>query len=80
MPQNRERVFVFSVRKDIPGASDYRFPRPFPLKKKLRDILEEDVDEKYYLKDETVERFLRKTAENKEKGLGFAFPPPIPTE
>lgn len=78
VPQNRERVFVFSVRKDIPGASDYRFPRPFPLKRKLRNILEEDVDEKYYLKDETVEKFLRKTAENKEKGLGFAFPPPNP--
>jgi DNA (cytosine-5)-methyltransferase 1 len=76
VPQNRERVFVFSVRRDIPGASDYRFPRPFPLKRKLRNILEEDVDEKYYLKDETVEKFLRKTVENKEKGLGFAFPPP----
>lgn len=75
VPQNRERVFVFSVRRDIPGTSDYRFPRPFPLKRKLRNILEEDVDEKYYLKDETVEKFLRKTVENKEKGLGFCFPP-----
>ena len=76
VPQNRERVFVFSIRKDVTGASAFRFPRPFPLKRKLRNILEEDVDEKYYLKDEIVERFLRKTAENKEKGLGFAFNPP----
>lgn len=69
VPQNRERVFVFSIRKDVTGSSAFRFPRPFPLKRKLRNILEEDVDEKYYLKDETVEKFLRKTAENEQKGL-----------
>lgn len=69
VPQNRERVFVFSIRKDVTGASAFRFPRPFPLERKLRNILEEDVDEKYYLKDETVEKFLRKTVENEQKGL-----------
>lgn len=80
MPQNRERVFVFSIRKDVAGASAFRFPRPFPLKRKLRNILEEDVDEKYYLKDETVERFIAKTQLCKEQGKGFGFFPQAPDE
>lgn len=80
VPQNRERVFVFSIRKDVAGASAFRFPHPFPLKRKLRNILEEDVDEKYYLKDETVERFIAKTQLCKEQGKGFGFFPQAPDE
>ncbi|PFQ13497.1 DNA cytosine methyltransferase [Bacillus cereus] len=45
VPQNRERVFVVSILCD----GDYDFPESFPLEVKLRDILEDEVDEKYYL-------------------------------
>jgi len=78
VPQNRERVFVFSIRKDVEGAAEYQFPQPFPLRRKLRDLLEEEVDESYYLRDEVVEKYLAKTKENKERGLGFAFTPSSP--
>lgn len=48
VPQNRERVFIVSIRKDIDHGS-FEFPHSFPLKKKLKDVLEEMVDESYYL-------------------------------
>ena len=51
VPQNRERVFMVSILDD--GAS-YHFPEPFPLERRLKDILEDNVDEKYYLKDNVV--------------------------
>lgn len=45
IPQHRERVFTVSIL----GGGDFRFPEPIPLEKKLKDVLEEEVDEKYYL-------------------------------
>lgn len=54
VPQNRERIFVVSIL----GDEWYNFPQPVPLEKHLKDILEEDVDEKYYLPDEKVLEFL----------------------
>lgn len=55
VPQNRERVFIVSIRKDIDHGL-FQFPEPFPLKKRLKDVLETEVDEKYYLdgKYETI--------------------------
>ena len=50
IPQNRERVFVVSVRKDIDNGQ-FEFPKPFILEKRLADMLESEVDEKYYLSD-----------------------------
>ncbi len=54
IPQNRERVFTISIRKDIDKG--YKFPEKEPLKLRLKDMLEEQVDEKYYLNDAQVER------------------------
>lgn len=57
IPQNRERVFAFAIRKDIDtGKMD--FPKPFDNGVKLKDVLEDSVDEKYYLNDEVVKRFI----------------------
>ena len=54
IPQNRERVWFVGIRKDI--QKDFKFPEPFELKLKLKDILEEKVDEKYFLKQEKVDK------------------------
>lgn len=48
IPQNRERVFIISIRKDIDTGS-FKFPEPFPLELRLKDMLEDEVDEKFYL-------------------------------
>ena len=52
IPQNRERVFTISIL----GDKTYEFPPKQELKLKLKDMLEYEVDEKYYLSDEQVER------------------------
>ena len=50
IPQNRERVFIVSIRKDI-DTGCFQFPEGFPLELRLKDMLDEEVDEKYYIKD-----------------------------
>lgn len=57
VPQNRDRVFCLSMRKDV--AFDYQFPAPIPLKRKLEDVLQEEVDTRFFLKDEAVSKFLQ---------------------
>ena len=53
IPQNRERVFIVSIRKEI-DTGKFEFPAAFPLEKRLKDLLEDGVDEKYYLSENTV--------------------------
>lgn len=48
IPQNRERVFIVSIRKDI-DTGNFKFPQGFPLELRLKDMLEDEVDEKHYL-------------------------------
>lgn len=54
IPQNRERVFIVSIRKDIDKG--FMFPTPIPLELRLKDILEDNVDESFYLSDEAVSK------------------------
>lgn len=51
IPQNRERVFIISIRKDIDNGK-FEFPTPFKLELRLKDMLEDEVDEKYFLSGE----------------------------
>ena len=55
IPQNRERVFIVSIRKDI-DTGNFKFPEPFPLELRLKDMLEAEVDEKFYLSEATIEK------------------------
>jgi DNA (cytosine-5)-methyltransferase 1 len=61
VPQNRERIFLVSIRMDglqgLAGDVRYYFPKPFQLERRLKDVLEENVDERYYLSDEMLQRF-----------------------
>ena len=57
VPQNRERIFLVSIRIDNGTHPKYNFPQPFELKLRLEDVLEEDVDEKYYISEEALEKF-----------------------
>ena len=74
IPQNRERVFIISIRKDIDKG--YEFPKPFPLQLRLKDMLDDEVDEKFYL-DSTKEYFIKHSFESEEKGNGFRFAPHV---
>lgn len=57
IPQNRERIFALSIRKDVDNGN-FKFPEQIPLTTRLKDILEKTVDEKYYLSGDKVESIL----------------------
>lgn len=79
VPQNRERVFCVSILKTKEEPIPlYYFPQPFPLEKRLKDVVEKNkdgsvkkVDEKYYLSDKALGYF-NKTSENKEHNHNFS--------
>lgn len=61
-PQNRERVFMVSILEE---NASYHFPEPFPLDKRLKDVLENKVDERYYLSDKML-RYLNTRGGDKQ--------------
>jgi DNA (cytosine-5)-methyltransferase 1 len=71
IPQNRERCFMVSFLGDY----FYDFPYKKPLKLKLKDLLEAEVNEKYYLSDKQVEMFVAHTERKQQEGCGFKFQP-----
>ena len=64
VPQNRERVFLIGIRDD--EDNNFRFPVEEQLTKRLKDVLEDNVNEKYFLSAERIE-----TITNSERGIGF---------
>lgn len=72
VPQNRERIFMVSIL-DYDG--EYHFPEPFPLGRRLKDVLEKDVDEKYFLSRKVTDTYIKRNQVNKYKGNGFKFEP-----
>lgn len=73
VPQHRERVFMISILREKGEPSPrFYFPKPFPLERRLKDVLEEHVDEKYYLSDKMLEYFNRV---NEDKTHNHKFSP-----
>ena len=68
IPQNRERIFAISIRKDV-DTNGYTFPEAIPLTTRLKDILEKSVDEKYYLPDDRIEKILNSTFMQEKKRI-----------
>ena len=79
IPQNRERIYAISVREDIDNNPNYTghidhnkyydkfnkslFPEPFDNGLRLRDFLEDEVEEKYYIKQDKVDQFIINTSQ-----------------
>lgn len=56
-------------------AFDYQFPEPFELKTRLEDVLEEEVSDRYFLKDDAVSKFLNANDSDNALFLQFDLPP-----
>ena len=63
--QNRERVFCVSIL----GEEEYEFPQGFKLEKRLKDFLEDSIEEKYYLSEEIQNRFKQTKVDNGENNV-----------
>lgn len=72
VPQNRERVFLISIRKDVAEGFHYSFPRPIVLEKRIWNVLEPNVDDKYYLSEKSLDYFRRV---NDDKSHCYNFKP-----
>ena len=66
IPQNRERVFVISI---LGEHKPYEFPKPIKLEKRLKDILEIEIDDKYYLSEKVQKRFKQTKSDNGENSI-----------
>jgi DNA (cytosine-5)-methyltransferase 1 len=73
IPQNRERIFIIGIRDD--ADNKFSFPKPFHLVKRLKDVLESEVDEKYFLSDKMIAGFIKHSDNCKQKVSGFKFEP-----
>ena len=71
VPQNRDRCFMVSWLGDY----FYDFPEPIPLTVRLMDVLEPNVDEKFYLSDEAIKNLMLHKQRNEANGNGFGWSP-----
>lgn len=69
IPQIRNRTFCISLL----GEYVYSFPKPIELTKRLKDALEDEVDEKYFLSEELLKSIVAHDQEQAERGNGFKF-------
>lgn len=75
IPQKRERIYIvgFKNMKDKKEI-DFKFPKPIKLKKRIKDIMEEEeVSSKYYLSDTYLNTLKKHKARHKAKGNGFGY-------
>ena len=69
IPQTRNRTFMVSIL----GNYSYTFPNAIPLKLKLKDMLEKNVSEKYYLSDKMIDYMTGKNANESKYNRGEVF-------
>ncbi len=69
LPQNRERVFIVGFRNKL----NFSFPEKIKLEKCVLDILEQEVDKKYFLSERYIECLKRHKERHQNKGNGFGF-------
>lgn len=74
VPQSRKRCFMVSTR----DGCRFGFPQGFPLERRLRDVLEEDVDESFYLSEEKITKYQRHRERHQERGHGLGWRPSQP--
>ena len=67
IPQNRERVFIISIRKDIDKG--FSFPQPIPLDIRLKDLLEDEVNESFYLTNKSLVDLVKKLEPKETSGV-----------
>ena len=71
VPQNRKRCFMVSSLQ----RRRFVFPQGFPTEKRLCDVLEDDVDESYYLSDEKVAKYQEHKKRHDAQGHGLGWKP-----
>ena len=72
VPQNRERLFIIGIKSDLDNGK-FEFPKGFPLEKRFKDVLESNVDSKYYHSKAALDYMNRTVADGRTHwDFGFA--------
>lgn len=79
VPQNRERIFIVGFL-DHEQYYRFQFAPKQKLTKRLKDILEDNVEEKYYLSDRFIKTSIKHKERHTERGNGFSFEPKTPND
>lgn len=58
IPQNRERVYLIFIKKELDNGK-FTYPEPFDNGMRLKDILDDEVDEKFYISNDKVQKFIQ---------------------
>lgn len=69
IPQNRERIFIVGFK----NFRQFSFPKPMKLKLRLGDMLQDNVDSKYFLSKKLIQSFTKHKERHTEKGTGFKW-------
>src|SRR3990167_1157685 len=73
IPQNRERIYIVAFRKELVGDNfEFQFP-PTNIRRALSEILESNVESKYYVSQKYYEGIKNHKARHKSKGNGFGY-------
>lgn len=73
IPQNRERVYLLFIKKDLDNGK-FKFPEPFDNGLRLKDLLEDEVDEKFYISDEKTKKFIKNLNTNDSDNVDMDSP------
>ena len=73
VPQNRQRVFIIGIRYD--QDNNFRWAKEEHLTKRLKNVLENEADEKYFLSETIINGFLKHKERHEEKQTGFKWQP-----
>ena len=76
VPQNRERVYLIIIKRELDNGK-FQFPKPFDNGLRLRDVLENEVDEKYYINQDKanilIDKLRDKEFSNTVRSSGHGF-------
>jgi DNA (cytosine-5)-methyltransferase 1 len=73
LPQKRERIYIVAIRKDVPGSDTFEFPVGKNKKRNVEDILDQNVDAKYFLSQQYWTTLIAHKERHKNKGNGFGY-------
>lgn len=73
IPQNRERVYLLFIKKDLDNGK-FKFPEPFDNGLRLKDLLEDEVDEKFYISDEKTKKIIKNLNTNDSDNVDMGSP------
>lgn len=74
IPQNRERLYLIFIKKELDNGK-FKFPKSFSLNRRLKDLLDDVVDEKFYIDDERVLKLINQAKNNPYTNKSANFEP-----